>query len=102
MAKLSRAKLENLIRQDLDLASPRFFLHSDGGRISGSIVSSTFKGMKELPRQNLLWDYLDRTFGVEAPNLIGVLFAYTPEEWEPDAPMLSRGSRAARALGKTR
>ncbi len=52
-----------------------------GVKLSGSIVSSTFKGKKDHERQHIIWDALEDEFGAESLHLVGTLLAYTPEEW---------------------
>ena len=54
-----------------------------GGRFVGDIVSGSFKGKRDHERQKLIWDALDAELGAESVRLVGMLLAYTPQEWEP-------------------
>jgi acid stress-induced BolA-like protein IbaG/YrbA len=84
MQKVSKSKLQGILVRDLHLDDAEFHLESSGGRLNGSIVSETFKGKRDSERQKMIWDALDRALGPESVRAVGMLLAYTPEEWEPD------------------
>ena len=67
----------------LNLKNPRFRLRKDGMRINGSIISPTFKGKGDLRRQDMIWNVLEKAFGPLALKRVGMILAYTPDEWDP-------------------
>jgi len=81
MAKLTRKKLEAVLSNRLCLKAPQFLLEKTGGRLVGDIVSASFRGRRDYERQKMIWDALEAEFGAEAATLVGMLLAYTPEEW---------------------
>lgn len=81
MPKMTRTKLEKTLTQALSLKSPVFHLTSTGGRWSGSVISEMFRGIKDHSRQSMIWDALDEAYGPESVKVVGMLLAYTPEEW---------------------
>ena len=87
MAKVSQRalerRLEKVLRSGLRLEEPEFhFERLSSGRVSGNIISDTFKSMKDIDRQRRIWKALDAEFGDESTNLVGVLLAYTRAEWD--------------------
>jgi acid stress-induced BolA-like protein IbaG/YrbA len=84
MPALNKNRVEQVLADALNLRDPEFRLEMAGGRISGSIISSTFKGKRDRERQKMIWDALEGEFGAEAVKLVGMLLAYTPEEWNLD------------------
>jgi acid stress-induced BolA-like protein IbaG/YrbA len=85
MAKLTKEKLEGVLSKRLSLKAPQYFLEKVGGRLVGDVVSPTFKGKRPHQRQEMIWDALEAEFGPEAVKLVGMLLAYTPGEWDPNA-----------------
>ena len=81
MAKVTKKELEDVLTRRLRLAEPEFRLEKSGSKISGSVISSTFRGKRDHERQDLIWDALEAEFGVESPRMVGMLLAYTPDEW---------------------
>ena len=79
---LSKHQLEVALTNRLRLIEPQFMLEKMGRKWSGSIISTTFKGKRDLERQQMLWDALEAAFGAESVHVVGTLLAYTPEEWE--------------------
>ena len=79
---LSKHQLEVALTNRLRLIEPQFMLEKMGRKWSGSIISTTFKGKRDLERQQMLWDALEAEFGAESVHVVGTLLAYTPEEWE--------------------
>jgi len=83
---MSKEKLKRLLTRRLGLASPRFLLEQEGDMIMGSVISETFAGSDDFARQvsirSALRDELDR----ESQHQVGMILAYTPDEWDFDAP----------------
>ena len=79
---LSKHQLEDALTNRLRLSEPQFLLERMGRKWSGNIISTTFKGKKDLERQQMLWDALEAAFGAGSVHGVGTLLAYTPEEWE--------------------
>jgi acid stress-induced BolA-like protein IbaG/YrbA len=84
MAKLTKDKLKAILKIGIGLADPDFHLQRAGNRWTGNIISSTFKGKRDHERQKLIWDALAAEIGEEAGLLVGLLLAYTPDEWNLD------------------
>ena len=81
---LTKKKLEELLTHRLELADPEFHLERSGRRLVGHVISPTFRGRRDHERQNLIWDALEASLGAEAVLQVGMLLAYTPEEWDID------------------
>ena len=82
MAKLTKDKLKKILTGQLKLQDPQYFLETAGDRVVGSIVSDSFKGKADHERQAMIWDALaDELGAAESVILVGMLLAYTPEEW---------------------
>jgi hypothetical protein len=75
------AKVMNALRP-LQLESVR--LDMEGERVSGVLISKTFRGMSSLDRQFRIDEYLDReeSFTPEERRRIVFLAALTPEEYD--------------------
>jgi len=82
-------EIQSVLARRLNLQSPRFALESAGLRVSGSVISSSFGGMRDSDRQRLLWDALQAEYGTESVRRVGAILAFTPDEWD-----LDRGSDA--------
>jgi len=78
---LTKEKLEKLLTKKLGLKSPEFRLEKEGGQIFGDVISPSFKRKSDHKRQELIWNALDSALGAEALQLVGMLLAFTPEEW---------------------
>jgi acid stress-induced BolA-like protein IbaG/YrbA len=90
---MSHAKLKQILTQRLRLRSPQFHLQGRG-RISGSVISPTFAGSSDHQRQRMIWDALDEELGAESVKQVGMLLAYTPQEWSlPIEGLSGRGLR---------
>jgi acid stress-induced BolA-like protein IbaG/YrbA len=85
-AGLTKADLERILTARLALKEPRFFLEKVGNRLVGNIISVTFKGKKDHDRQAMIWDALEEELGPESVMRVGMLLAYTPDEWDLDSP----------------
>ena len=86
MAKVTDTQfVEEALRNRLKLDDPQFELESVGGRISGSVISASFRGTGDYERQKMIWDALEGAIGgARAVREVGMLLAYTPEEWNVD------------------
>lgn len=84
MPRITKTAVQDALKRELALRDPEFRLEFYGGRVSGSIVSSSFKGKRDHRRQDMIWDALERAFGPDAVKKVGMLLAYTPEEWNID------------------
>jgi acid stress-induced BolA-like protein IbaG/YrbA len=87
--KLTKEKLEKLLAKKLGLASPKFHLEKAGGRFVGDVISLSFKGKPDHKRQELIWNALESEFGAESVRLVGMLLAFTPDEWNLSDDILS-------------
>ncbi|HWE94758.1 MAG TPA: hypothetical protein VG269_12405 [Tepidisphaeraceae bacterium] len=81
---MTKAKLRAILVRELLLSAPEFHLKDISGRLSGSIVSESFKGMRDNARQEMIWDVLHEALGPKSVKSVEMLPAYTPDEWEPD------------------
>lgn len=97
--KMTRTMLEKTLAQSLGLKSPEFHVTSTGGRWSGSVVSESFQGMKDHARQAMIWDALETAYGGDSVKAVGMLLAYTPDEWNIDSTTVKvkNGGRKAKA-----
>lgn len=77
---MSHAKLKEILTRRLRLKRPQFRLEGKD-RISGSVISSTFAGSGDSQRQKMIWDALDEELGAASVREVGMLLAYTPDEW---------------------
>jgi acid stress-induced BolA-like protein IbaG/YrbA len=77
---MSHVKLKQILTQRLRLRSPHFHLEGRG-RVSGRVVSPTFAGKGDHERQRMIWDALDKELGASSVKEVGMLLAYTPDEW---------------------
>lgn len=90
---MSKQKLQQILTRRLGLKAPRFKLARLGPFINGSVVSQTFAGMDDLKRQHSIWDALEAEMGNSAWKQVGMILAYTPDEWDLDEPEQPRRSR---------
>jgi acid stress-induced BolA-like protein IbaG/YrbA len=74
--------VQSALTRRLNLQTPRFALESAGSRVSGSIISPSFRGMSDTERQRRIWDALDAEYGPESVQRAGTLLAFTPDEWD--------------------
>ncbi|HVX83743.1 MAG TPA: hypothetical protein VH253_02915 [Phycisphaerae bacterium] len=63
----------------------RFALESAGPKVSGSIISPSFRGIPDSERQRRIWDALHQEFGPDSVQRAGTFLAFTPDEWNLDA-----------------
>src|SRR4051794_38515350 len=78
---MSHDKLKEVLTRRLRLKDPYFRLEGRG-RVSGSVVSATFAGKGDSDRQRMIWDALDEELGPASVREVGMLLAYTPDEWD--------------------
>ena len=89
---MSHDKLKEILTRRLKLKEPHFRLEGRG-RVSGSIVSATFAGKGDSDRQRMIWEALDAELGAASVREVGMLLAYTPDEWDlPLEGMVARGT----------
>lgn len=94
---LTERMLQSMLTRRLALRDAQFFLEKVGGRLIGNVVSPSFSGKRDLERQQLLWDALPAELGPDSVRRVGMLLAYTPEEWNIDddaTPVEKRRKRA--------
>jgi len=84
MIKVSKSELERVLTEELGLREPRFKLEKSGDWWNGSVISETFRRKGDSQRQKMIWDALRRALGPDSPRRVGMLLAYTPEEWDID------------------
>ena len=82
---MSKAKLQEILTRRLKLKDAKFILERFGTRLNGSVISPTFKGKGDLERQRMIRKALDAEFGDESTRTVGMVLAYTPEEWDFDS-----------------
>lgn len=75
-------EIQLVLTSRLHLESPRFALESAGAKVSGSIISASFRGMTDSQRQRLIWDALHAEYGPESVQRGGSFLAFTPDEWD--------------------
>jgi len=75
-------EVQSVLSQRLNLQSPRFALESTGMKVSGSIISPTFRGMRDSERQRIVWDALRKEYGPQSSHRVGTLLVFTPDEWD--------------------
>lgn len=78
---LTKQRLSEILSERLSLKDPEYHLENVGGRLVGHLISPTFKGKRDDQRQTLIWDALEAELGPNAARVVGMLLAYTPEEW---------------------
>lgn len=100
MPRLTQSKLRKMLSDGLKLRDPEFRLESYGGRINGSIISPSFRGKRDLARQRAIWDVLDEALGPNSVKLVGMLLAYTPDEWYVGDEVAGEANHSKRLVGK--
>lgn len=81
LTKLSGERLEGVLAKRLSLRDPVFHLERVGGRWVGDVISPSFKGKRDHQRQKMIWDALEADLGAESVLKVGMILAYTPDEW---------------------
>ena len=78
--------IQEVLTRRLHLQNPRYELENIGpDKESGSIISESFRGMRDSERQKMIWNALHEEYGAESVHWVGTLLAFTPEEWDLDA-----------------
>src|SRR4051794_20748037 len=77
-------EIKSVLTRKLNLQTPRFELESAGAKVSGSIISPTFRGLTDTERQRRIWDALQEEYGPEAVQRAGTFLAFAPDEWDLD------------------
>lgn len=76
------SEVQSALARRLCLEFPRFELESAGTKVSGSIISSSFRGMRDSERQRRIWEALQQEYGADSVQRLGTLLAFTPDEWD--------------------
>ncbi len=79
-----KKKLENILTERLALDEPEYHLQEVGGRLVGNIISPSFRRKKDHVRQEAIWQALEDELGSQGVRKVGMLLAYSPEEWDPE------------------
>jgi len=84
MSKVQDAvsEIQSVLARRLKLQAPRFQLEQAGTKVSGSIISASFRGVPDSERQKRIWDALGKEYGAESVHRAGTLLAFTPDEWD--------------------
>jgi acid stress-induced BolA-like protein IbaG/YrbA len=77
-------EIQSALTRRLNLQDPRFALERAGAKVSGSIISDSFRGVTDSERQRRIWDALHEEYGPESVQRAGTLLAFTPDEWDLD------------------
>src|SRR4051794_30835977 len=81
MPRLTQAAVREALEKGLRLREPEFRLETYMGRVNGSVISQTFKGKGDHRRVVMVRDALEKVLGVEGERKVGMILAYTPDEW---------------------
>ncbi|HZK81751.1 MAG TPA: hypothetical protein VFC46_11805 [Humisphaera sp.] len=92
--RITKAAVEAALKSKLKLKEPQFRLEKWGSLISGSVISTTFKGKGDWRRQIMISDALETAFGDIGAKRVGMILAYTPFEWDPFAPPVRTKEKA--------
>jgi len=84
MSQVTVGEVETVLTNKLHLQEPIFKLEPAGSKVSGSVISLSFRGLTDSERQQRLWDALDAEYGPESVHRVGSLLAFTPDEWNID------------------
>lgn len=84
MRTLSKTRLQEILTRRLRLKAPGFRLEWSGAWWIGSIISETFRGKGDLQRVRMIRRALEAELGTAADRAVGMLLAYTPDEWDID------------------
>jgi acid stress-induced BolA-like protein IbaG/YrbA len=77
--------LTALSEPESGLEAPRLDIGDNpDDKIAGFLISNTFRGMPQLDRQNLVWNYLEKRLQPEQLDKIVTLVTLTPLEAEAD------------------
>src|SRR2546430_17337705 len=97
MRNVTPKQVQQVLTARLALKEPEFRLRRYGPFINGSVISPSFRGKRDRQRLTMIWDALKSEWGEEAERVVGMLIAYTPQEWHmDDDPMMVRKPKAAK------
>jgi len=96
MRSITKSKVEAILTTALRLSEPRFRLEKYDGRVSGSVISASFRGKRDHRRQEMIRNALESALGDNTYRLVGMILAYTPQEWDVDLPEIPH-TRTAKA-----
>ena len=91
---MSKIKVKRLLTRRLGLASPRFVLEHVGDMVMGSVISETFTGSDDFARQQSIRSALRDELNPASLRQVGMILAYTPEEWDFDVPSRAPNGRS--------
>jgi len=97
MPTFSKGVLQKILTDELALKEPRFKLQKYGSHWNGSVISKTFHRKGDHQRQKMIWDALRRALGENAVRKVGMILAYTPDEWDIDDILVPPAKPRARA-----
>src|SRR4051812_11285593 len=98
MRPVSVKRVEEMLAEDMRLKTPEFRLKRYGPFINGHVISPTFRGKRDRQRLARMWDALKKEWGERALDIVGMLYAYTPQEWYvDDEAFAGRRTRPAKA-----
>jgi acid stress-induced BolA-like protein IbaG/YrbA len=81
--RVTISKVREVLLSELQLKDPRFRLEKWGNMINGSVISPTFRRKGDMKRQIMIRDALEKVLGPVANKRVGMILAYTPDEWDP-------------------
>lgn len=84
MRALTKTRLQEILTRRLKLKAPRFKLEWSGAWWNGSVISDTFRGKGDLQRVRMIHRALEAELGKAGDRAVGMLLAYTPDEWDID------------------
>ncbi|MGC8625724.1 MAG: hypothetical protein ACP5VQ_10745 [Phycisphaerae bacterium] len=87
--KITKNQLEGILTKRLSLDNPEYHLQKVGGRLVGNIISPTFRRKSDHNRQEMIWNALEGELGKQSVRMVGMLLAYSPEEWNPESSLES-------------
>jgi|GEM_PF-1248666 len=82
---ITKNQLEDILTKRLSLDHPEYHLQKVGGRLVGNIICPTFRGKCDHKRQEMIWKALEDELGEQSVRRVGMLLAYSPEEWNPES-----------------
>ena len=81
MAQITKHQIMKILTGHLKLEAPEFRLEKAGPKIIGNVISPSFRGMRDHVRQKQIWEALESELGDEVVNKVGMILAFTPDEW---------------------
>ena len=81
MHNVSKKMLTDILTRGLRLREPRFVMERWDDKWNGSIISPSFRGKGDFARQQAIWTVLEKGLGAKPFRFVGMLLAYTPQEW---------------------